>query len=119
MSVLYRNRMLLFVDLAGWSLLPLLALGVRLDGWEGAAPYLPRVVIFTVWAILGPTRQWIVRLMQAARVGDADAVRVMLMEYAPSLAEIPPAVPLPAEVAGALAPPSRNSGGASRVRSGS
>jgi len=67
----------------------------------------------------GPTRQWIVRLRQAARMGDHDAVRVMLTEYAPSLAELPPAVPLPAEVAGALAPHPRTSGGTPRIRSGS
>jgi FlaA1/EpsC-like NDP-sugar epimerase len=66
----------------------------------------------------GPTSRWIVALMQAARAGDQDQVRAMLTEYAPSLAEIPPAVPLPAEVAGALPPPGRVSGGRDRVRSG-
>ena len=52
MRQLYRNRVLLLFDLVGWSLLPLLALAVRLDGWEGAEPYLRRIVIFTAWAIL-------------------------------------------------------------------
>src|ERR1041385_3652964 len=52
MRALFRNRVLLLMDLVGWSLLPMLALGVRLDGWEGASSYLPRVVIFTGWAIL-------------------------------------------------------------------
>src|SRR5690349_24196345 len=52
MRVLFRNRVLLLIDLAGWSLLPLLALGVRLDGWEGADPYLRRVIIYTCWAVV-------------------------------------------------------------------
>ncbi|HTK55509.1 MAG TPA: nucleoside-diphosphate sugar epimerase/dehydratase, partial [Gemmatimonadales bacterium] len=52
MRFLFRNRVLLFVDLLGWSVLPLLALGVRLDGWEGADPYMRRIAIFTGWAIL-------------------------------------------------------------------
>jgi FlaA1/EpsC-like NDP-sugar epimerase len=67
----------------------------------------------------GPTPRWIVGLMQAARDGDQDAVRRMLTEYVPSLAELPPAAPLPAEVAGALPPPARISGGRDRVRTGS
>jgi FlaA1/EpsC-like NDP-sugar epimerase len=67
----------------------------------------------------GPTPRWIVGLMQAARDGDQDAVRRMLTEYVPSLAELPPSAPLPAEVAGALPPPARISGGRDRVRTGS
>jgi FlaA1/EpsC-like NDP-sugar epimerase len=67
----------------------------------------------------GPSARWIVELMQAARVGDQDAVRAMIVEYAPTLAEIPPAVPLPPQVAGAVAPPARTSGGRERARTGS
>jgi FlaA1/EpsC-like NDP-sugar epimerase len=52
MRVLFRNRILLLFDLAGWVVLPLLALGVRLDGWDGSGPYLPRIAIFTCWAIV-------------------------------------------------------------------
>ena len=52
MRFLFRNRVLLLIDLVGWSILPLLALGVRLDGWDGADPYLRRIVIFTGWAII-------------------------------------------------------------------
>ncbi|MEO7332784.1 MAG: polysaccharide biosynthesis protein, partial [Gemmatimonadales bacterium] len=65
----------------------------------------------------GPSQRWIVELMQAARVGDQDCVRAMLTEYAPTLAEIPPAVPLPPEVAGAVPPPARTSG-RERIRTG-
>ena len=64
----------------------------------------------------GPSSRWIVELMQSARGGDQDAVRAMLIQYAPTLAEIPPSVPLPAEVAGAVPPPARASGG--RIRTG-
>ncbi|HET7042433.1 MAG TPA: polysaccharide biosynthesis protein, partial [Gemmatimonadales bacterium] len=67
----------------------------------------------------GPTGRWIVELMQSARVGDQDAVRSMLTLYAPSLAEVPPATPLPREVAGAVPPPARASGGRDRARLGS
>lgn len=66
----------------------------------------------------GPSQRWIVELMQAARVGDQDAVRAMLIQYAPSLAEIPPATPLPLEVAGAVPPPVRSSGSRERARTG-
>ena len=52
MRVLFRNRTLLLTDLIGWSVLPLAALFVRLDGIDGFGPYLQRVLLFTGWALL-------------------------------------------------------------------
>lgn len=52
MRILFRNRTLFLTDIAGWALLPFLALMIRLGGVEGAGPYVQRVLIFTGWSLL-------------------------------------------------------------------
>jgi FlaA1/EpsC-like NDP-sugar epimerase len=52
MSILFRNRTLFLTDIAGWALLPSLAIVIRVGGIEGVGPYVQRVAIFTCWAVL-------------------------------------------------------------------
>ncbi|MGH7533161.1 MAG: polysaccharide biosynthesis protein [Gemmatimonadales bacterium] len=51
MRFLLRNRSLFVVDVVGWALIPLAALAIRLDGFDGLEPYLARLAVFTGWAI--------------------------------------------------------------------
>ena len=90
-----------------------------LDGEDHARTSHEKIYVASNEHEPGPSARWIVELMQAARVGDQDAVRSMITEYAPTLAQIPPAVPLAPQVAGAVAPAARASGGRDRVRTGS
>ncbi|MFI5235870.1 MAG: hypothetical protein ACHQXA_09180, partial [Gemmatimonadales bacterium] len=52
MRFLLRNRSLFILDLLGWSLIPLAALAVRLDGLDGVQPYLARLAVYTAWAVI-------------------------------------------------------------------
>ena len=53
MRFLLRNRALFLLDVLGWMLIPLAALAIRLDGLVGTARYLPRLELFTAWAVVG------------------------------------------------------------------
>jgi FlaA1/EpsC-like NDP-sugar epimerase len=52
LDLLFRNRTLCLLDLAGWAAIPWIALSIRLDDAAPAAPYFNRTIVFTVWLIL-------------------------------------------------------------------
>ncbi|MGH7591996.1 MAG: nucleoside-diphosphate sugar epimerase/dehydratase, partial [Gemmatimonadales bacterium] len=52
MRFLLRNRFLFVIDIVGWTLIPLAALAIRLDGFDGLQPYLARLAVFTGWTIV-------------------------------------------------------------------
>lgn len=46
-----RNRTFLLLDVCGWSVAPLVALVIRLDGLTGLGAYVDRAVLFTIIAV--------------------------------------------------------------------
>lgn len=50
MKPFIRNRVFLAVDLLGWTVIPFLALGLRLEGFGGVGVYLPQLFVFIVLA---------------------------------------------------------------------
>lgn len=50
-NLLFRNRTFLLLDLIGWTVIPLAALAIRLDGLAGIGAYAQRTAHYTLWAI--------------------------------------------------------------------
>lgn len=46
-----KNRVFLAFDVLGWAVIPFLALGLRLDGFESVRQYLPHLAVFIIIAI--------------------------------------------------------------------
>jgi FlaA1/EpsC-like NDP-sugar epimerase len=74
-----RNRVFLVVDLVAWSVLPVLALALRLDGFSQLGEYSTHLAAFTAAALyLKFTSLWVGRLYRRywsyASVGDLSAL---------------------------------------------
>ena len=52
MKPVLRNRVFLAGDVIGWSIIPALALGLRLESVEGVLGYLPQLLAFTAVAVV-------------------------------------------------------------------
>jgi FlaA1/EpsC-like NDP-sugar epimerase len=52
LDLLFRNRTLFLLDIAGWAAIPWIALAIRLDDAAAEAPYFNRTIVFAVWLIL-------------------------------------------------------------------
>lgn len=51
LDLLFRNRTFLLLDLIGWSVIPMVALAIRLEGWSELGGYSQLATLFTLWAI--------------------------------------------------------------------